>query len=189
MVDNIGTRVIQLYSILVSRDDTECSRSQGRVKVDVVLWKRIWPGLELAAAYGLAPDRERQRVRVREVPGSPAKYGIGGLPPVTTSWSSAAENGDFFSVTWEHKTRLRRSGRMGLLSAQSRPFLLQMLQVEGGASLLLHTCQQSCGDDGAPHHAIGCPGGRRILQLHLSISFASGMIAGYLHTQLCRTNC
>lgn len=34
-------------------------------------------------------------------------------------------------VTWEHKTRLRRPGSDGALSAQSRPFLLQMLQVEG----------------------------------------------------------
>lgn len=51
---------------------------------------------------------------MREVPGSPAKHGI-------VSWSTPGydELGQVLRkmgtllVTWEHKTRLRRPGRMG----------------------------------------------------------------------------
>lgn len=70
--------------------------------------------LELAVGYGLAPDRERQRGREDE--------GGSGLPRKTRhSWSTPGydELGQVLRkmgtllVTWEHKTRLRRPGRMG----------------------------------------------------------------------------
>lgn len=93
--------------------------------------KRIWPGVRIGSSL-------RSRIRQGEAEGK--DEGGSGLPRKTRhSWSTPGydELGQVLRkmgtlvVTWEHKTRLRRPGRMGRCQPNFVPFLLQMLQVEG----------------------------------------------------------
>lgn len=156
----------RVLSSLIRSRSAETTRGvvevKSRVKVGVAMSRRIWPGVELAAAYGLAPDRERRRERVREVPGSPAKHGIVGLPPVTTSWAKCCGRWGLFVGDMGAQDEVAQAWSDGALSAQSRPFSAADVAGRGGGSLLLHThVSMEVVVMEHPTHAIGCPGGRR----------------------------
>lgn len=182
MGDNIGTRVIQPFSVQVSRDNTRCSRGQKLSQSRRRNVEADMAGGRIGSSHGLAPDRERRRERVREVPGCPAKHGIVGLTPVTTSWAKCCGRWGLFVGDMGAQDEVAQAWSDGALSAQSRPFSAADVAGRGGGSLLLHTHQHGGGGDGTPHTRDRLPRWASQLQLHLYQLRLGGMIAGYLHS-------